>query len=161
MSKRKRYRPKPVNPNVLALACIGQSNLTAEEQESRIAPPQLALEQITKGQASQADWQAIFDVINMLDRFVKMPTVMRHGKDYLNTMQGVVVAILDRQKAKGTKALYPGELDDLRGLIDLWAELLSTVTHREYSLAEDRAHARLVSVLRARKPVPGVIVCEA
>jgi hypothetical protein len=35
------------------------------------------------------------------------------------------------------------------------------VTHREYSLAEDRAHARLVSVLRSRKPVPGVIVCEA
>ena len=161
MSKRKRYRPRPVNPNVLALASIGQSKLIPEDQEERIAPARLGLEQITKGQASQADWQAIFDVINMLDRFVKMPTVMRHGKDYLNAMQGVVVKILDRQKATGTKALYPGELEDLRGLVDLWAELLSTVTHREYSLAEDRAHARLVSVLRARKPVPGVIVCEA
>ena len=161
MSKRKRYRPKPVNPNVLALACIGQSNLTADDQETRIEPPRLALEQITKGQASKADWQAIFDVINMLDRFVKMPTVMRNGKDYLNTMQGVVVGILDRQKATGTKAIYPGELEDLRGLVDLWAELLATVTHREYSLAEDRAHARLVSVLRAKKPVPGVRVCEA
>ena len=161
MSKRKRYRPKPVNPNVLALACIGQSNLTAEDQEARIEPPRLALEQITKGQASQADWQAIFDVINMLDRFVKMPTVMRNGKDYLNAMQGVVVKILDRQKAKGTKALYPGELEDLRGLVDLWSELLATVTHREYSMAEDRAHARLVSVLRAKNPGPGVTVCEA
>lgn len=161
MSKRKRYRPKPVNPNVLALACIGQSNLTADDQEARIAPPRLALEQITKGQASQADWQAIFDVINMLDRFVKMPTVMRHGKDYLNTVQGVVVKILDRQKAKGTKALYPGELEDLRGLVDLWAELLSTVTHREYSLAEERAQARLVSVLRSKKAQPGVRICEA
>ena len=161
MSKRKRYRQKHVNPNVLALASIGQSKLTPEDQEARIAPPRLALEQITKGQASQADWQAIFDVINMLDRFVKMPTVMRHGKDYLNTMQGVIVKILDRQKTTGTKALYPGELEDLRGLVDLWAELLATVTHREYSLAEDRAHARLVSVLRAKKPVPGVRVCEA
>ena len=161
MSKRKRYRPRPVNPNVLALAGIGQSKLMTEDQEARITPPRLALEQITKGQASKADWQAIFDVINMLDRFVKMPTVMRHGRDYLNTMQGVVVGILDRQKATGTKALYPGELEDLRGLVDLWAELLATVTHREYSLAEDRAHARLVSVLRSKKPVPGVRVCEA
>lgn len=161
MSKRKRYRPKPANPNVLALACIGQSKLTAEDQEARIAPPRLALEQITKGQSSQAAWQAIFDVINMLDRFVKMPTVMRHGKDYLNTMQGVVVTILDRQKETGTKALYPVELEDLRGLVDLWSELLATVTHREYSMAEDRAHARLVSVLRSKKPVPGVRVCEA
>ena len=161
MSKRKRYRQKPVNPNVLALAGIGQSKLTAEDQDSRTGPPRLALEQITKGQASQADWQAIFDVINMLDRFVKMPTVMRHGNDYLNTVQGVVVTILDRQKATGTKALYPGELEDLRGLVDLWSELLATVTHREYSLAEDRAHARLVSVLRSKNPGPGVTVCEA
>ena len=161
MSKRKRYRPKPVNPNVLALAGIGQSKLMPEDQEARIAPPRLALEQITKGQESQADWQAIFDVINMLDRFVKMPTVMRHGKDYLNTMQGVVKTILDRQKETGTKAIYPGELEDLRGLVDLWTELLATVTHREYSMAEDRAHARLVSVLRSKNPVPGVTVCEA
>ncbi len=161
MSKRKRYRQKPVNLNVLALAGIGQSKLTAEDQDLRTGPPRLALEQITKGQASQDDWQAIFDVINMLDRFVKMPTVIRHGKDYLNTMQGVVVGILDRQKATGTKSIYPGELEDLRGLVDLWAELLATVTHREYSLAEDRAHARLVSVLRSKKPVPGVRVCEA
>lgn len=161
MSKRKRYRQKPVNPNVIAIAGVGQSKLTTEDQEARIAPAKLALEQITKGQASQADWQAIFDVINMLDRFVKMPTVMRNGKDYLNTMQGVVVGILDRQKATGTKALYPGELEDLRGLVEFWAELLSTVTHREYSMAEERAHARLVSVLRAKKPIQGVRVCEA
>lgn len=162
MSKpRKRYRPKPVNPNVLALAGIGQSKLTPEDQEARIAPSCLALEQITKGQASQADWQAIFDVINMLDRFVKMPTVMRHGKDYLNTMQGVVVTILDRQKSTGTKAIHPGELEDLRGLVDLWSELLATVTYREYSMAEDRAHARLVSVLRSKKAQPGVRICEA
>ena len=162
MSKpRKKYRQKPVNLNVLALAGIGQSKLTQADQEERIAPARLALEQITKGQASKADWQAIFDVINMLDRFVKMPTVMRHGKDYLNTIQGVVVQILDRQKATGTKALYPSELEDLRGLVELWAELLSTVTHREYSTAEERAHSRLVSVLRAKKPVQGVRVCDA
>lgn len=161
MSKRKRYRQKPVNPNVLALASIGQSKLTTEDQDSCTGPPRLALDQITKGQASQDDWQAIFDVINMLDRFVRMPTVMRHGRDYLNTIQGVVCTILDRQKATGTKALHPSELEDLRGLVDLWAELLSTVTHREYSMAEERAHARLVSVLRAKKPIQGVRVCEA
>ena len=161
MSKpRKRYRPKGVNPNVLALAGIGQAKLTPEDQDERTGPPKLALEQISKGQASQADWQAIFDVINMLDRFVRMPTVMRHGKDYLSTIQNVVCTILDRQKATGTKALYPSELEDLRGLVELWAELLATVTHREYATAEERAHARLVSVLRAKKPVQGVRVCN-
>lgn len=147
---RKKYRPKGVNPAFLQLAIQGAAKLSAHDQENRLAAPRLAVEQIAKGTASKADWQAVFDVINMLDRFVKMPTVMRNGKDYLNTIQGVVCMILDRQKKTGTKALYPGELEDLRGLLDLWGEILSTVTHREYFEAEDRAHKRLMTVLRSK-----------
>ncbi|MDE2403071.1 MAG: hypothetical protein KGL90_15555, partial [Burkholderiales bacterium] len=90
-----------------------------------------------------------------------MPTVMRNAGDYINTMQGVIVKILGRQKATGTKALYPGELEDLRGMVDVWVELLSTVTHREYFTAEERAQKRLQTVLRAKNPVAGVRVVEA
>ena len=82
-------------------------------------------------------------------------------RDYINAIQGVVVKILDRQKATGTKALYPGELEDLRGMVDLWVELLSTVTHREYFTAEERAQKKLQTVLRAKGPVEGVRIVEA
>ena len=72
-------------------------------------------------------------------------------------MQGVVVGILDRAKT-GARALYPSELDDLRGLSDLWAEVLSTVTHREYFECEDATHKRLSAILRSK--TPGVRVGE-
>ena len=162
MSKpRKKYRPRLARTDVFALAIQGAALLAKSDQATMAEPVKLAVDRIAQGIATRDDWQDLFDVLNRLERFATMPTVMRNGASYINTIQGVVVKILDRQKATGTKALYPGELEDLRALVDLWVELLSTVTHREYSLAEDRAHARLVSVLRARKPDPGVIVCEA
>ena len=120
-----------------------------------------AVERIAQGVADKDDWQDVFDVINRMERFAAMPTVMRNGGDYINTIQGVVVKILDRQKATGTKALYPGELEDLRGIVNLWVELLSTVTHWEYFTAEERAKKKLQTVLRAKGPVEGVRIVEA
>ena len=160
MSKRKAYRPKPVRTDVLQLAAQGWAKLTPEDQAAMAAPAKLAVEQISKGFATQADWQAIFDVINLLDRFVTMPTVMRNGADYLNTIQGVVVQILDRQKTTGTKALRASELDELRGLVELWQEVLSVVTHHEYFVAEERAAAKLLTVLRSKKPHDHVVVVQ-
>ena len=149
MSKpRKKYRPKPARVDAIALAVQGMARLTQADQDKMAAPSAHAVDQIAKGIATQADWQAIFDVVNMLDRFVTMPRVMRGGQDYLESIQAVIVGILDRHKKTGSKALYPGELADLRGLVDLWKEVLSVVTHREFFEAEEKSHKRLVSVIR-------------
>lgn len=161
MSKRKAYRPRPARTDVLALAIQGQAKLTQADQDAMAAPVKAAVEQIRKGEAATSDWQAVFDVLNMLDRFCTMPTVIRHGADYLNDMQGLVVSILDRNKATGTKALRANELEDLRGLVALWVDLLSTVTHREYFLAQERAASKLQTVLRSKKAPNGVRIVEA
>lgn len=161
MSKRKAYRPRAARTDVLYLAMQGQAKLAPADQAAMAAPVQAAVENIRKGEAVTADWQAVFDVLNMLDRFCTMPTVLRHGADYLNDMQGVVVQILDRKKATGTKALRANELEDLRGLVDLWVDLLSTVTHREYFLAQERSIAKLQTVLRSSKVPGGVRIVEA
>ena len=157
MSKRKAYRPRYARTDALTLAIQGQAKLTQADQEAMAAPVKLAVEQISKGLGAQADWQAVFDVFNILDRFVTMPTVMRNGSDYLNTLQGVIIGILDRQKRTGSKALYPAELEDLRGMVELWQEILSVVTHREYFQAEERAHKKPLTVLRDGHPSARVI----
>ena len=149
MSKpRKKYRKKPIKADPISLAAQGMAKFSQCDQDRITAPSAHAVDQIAKGIATQADWQAIFDVVNMLDRFVTMPRVMRGGQDYLESIQAVIVGILDRQKKTGSKALYPGELADLRGLVDLWREVLSVVTHREFFEAEEKSHKRLVSVIR-------------
>ena len=162
MSKtRKQYRPKLARTDIFALAIQGQALLAKADQATMAEPVKLAVDRIAQGIATKDAWQDVFDVINRLERFASMPTVMRNGGDYINTMQGVIVKILDRQKTTGTKALYPGELEDLRGMADVWVELLSTVTHREFFLAEERATKKLQTVLRAKNPAPGVRFVEA
>lgn len=159
MSARKRYRPKHrPSTNTLFVAMQGVMLLTQEDVAKASEPVTTAITHIAQGAGSQADWQAVFDALNMLEQFGRMPKVMRGAADYVHSMQTVIVGVLDRQRASGSKALYPGELEDLRGFVDQWAEVLSVVTHREYFEAEEKTHQRLVSILRSK--TPGVRVVE-
>ena len=158
MSKpRKKYRPKPVKTCTLQLAMQGWAYLSDEDQCARVVPVREAVSFISKGAGTKEHWSAIFDALNMLEQFNQMPQVMTGAEDYIQSMQTVIVNILDRAK-EGKRALYPTELEDLRGFADLWADVLSTVTHRDYYVCETKTHKRLVQVLREGK---GVKVLEA
>ena len=154
---RKKYRPKPVKTCTLQLAVQGCAYLSKEDQAARVDPIREAVSCISKGAGTKEHWSAIFDALNMLEQFNQMPQVMTGGRDYIESMQAVIVAILDRSK-EGKRALYPSELEDLRGFADLWADVLSTVTHNDYYVCEEKTHKRLVQVLREGK---GVKVLEA
>ena len=157
MRKRSNYQHRTPNPESWRIAMQGSMLLTKANQIARTAPVSDAVTLVSQGKATKNEWQAIFDAINMLDQFSRMPAVMRGASDWINSMQGVVVGILDRAKT-GARALYPSELDDLRGLSDLWAEVLSTVTHREYFECEEKMHQRLAAILKSK--TPGVRVVE-
>lgn len=155
---RKKYRPRwAAKPVTLQLAIQGVAYLSQEDQSARVTPVREAVAFIAQGKASKEHWSAIFDALNMLEQFNQMPQVMKGGRDYIESMQNVIVAILDRAK-EGKRALYPSELEDLRGFADLWADVLSTVTHRDYYVCETKTHQRLVQVLREGK---GVKILEA
>ena len=158
MKKHKGRPAKPGNPMAWKVAVMGQSKLSKDDQERFAAPCNLALENVRMGRASKADWQAIFDVANMLDTFSTMPKVMQGATDYVRTMQGVIERILNRQKATGSRALYAGELQDLREMGDLWVEVLSCVTMAEYLQCQEKTHDRIIRVLRHES---GAIVVEA
>lgn len=137
---------------------MGQCLLTQDDQDSFAAPVKLAVDNAAKGCASKADWQAIFDVINMVDTFATMPKVMKGATDYARGMQNVIEALLDRQKATKSKTLYAHELADLRGLVELWEGVLTVVTMAEYLQCQEKTHVRIVQALRCKT---GAIVVEA
>lgn len=158
MSKRKAYRPRWVaKPVTLQLAIQGVAKLSQADQEAKSAPIREAVEAIAQGKGTKEHWSAIFDALNMLEQFNQMPKVMTGAQDYIESMQAVIVAILDRAK-EGKRALYPAELQDLRGFADLWADVLSTVTHRDFFVCQEKTHKRLVQVIRSGE---GVKVLEA
>lgn len=158
MKKRKAYKPKQVNPMAWKVAVMGQCKLSEHDQEQFAAPVNLAVDNVRKGVASKADWQAIFDVANMLDTFSKMPKVMQNATDYVRSLQNQIERILNRQKKTGAKALYPGELADLNDMVDLWREVLSVVTMAEYLQCQEKTHDRIVRALRDES---SAIVVEA
>ena len=148
MSKRKAYKPKHVNPVSWKVAMMGQCKLSKHDQEQFAAPVVLAVDNVRKAAASKADWQAIFDVANMIDTFSTMPKVMQNATDYVRSLQNQIERILNRQKQTGAKALYPGELADLNDMVDLWKEVLSVVTMAEYLQCQEKTHQRIVRALR-------------
>ena len=159
MSKpRKKYVPKHVNPVSWKVAMMGQCKLSQHDQDTFSAPCKLAVDNVRQGSASKADWQAIFDVANMLDTFATMPKVMQNATDYVRSLQNVIERILNRQKQTGAKALYPGELQDLREMLELWIEVLSVVTMAEYLQCQEKTHVRIVRALRSES---GAIVVGA
>lgn len=158
MSNRKRYKPRGVSPISWQIAIQGSCLLSKSDQDVRVNLLSEAVEKIAKGDGTKQVWQAVFDCMNMLEAFSRMPKVMRNANDYIESMQAVIVGLLDRQKKTGTKALYPSELADLRGLVEVWADVLSTVTHAEYFQAEERTHQRLKAILSSK--TRGVRVVE-
>ena len=148
MSKRKAYKPKHVNPVSWKVVMMGQCKLSKHDQEQFAAPVVLAVDNVRKAAASKADWQAIFDVANMIDTFSTMPKVMQNATGYVRALQDVIERILTRQKKTGTKALYPGELKDLTEMVELWQEILSVVTMAEYLQCQEKTHQRIVRALR-------------
>jgi len=155
---RKKYKPKHVNPVSWKVAVMGQCRLSGFDQDNFAAPAKLAVENAAKGCASKADWQAIFDVINMIDTFSTMPKVMQDATDYARSIQNVIERLLNRQKETKSTSLYSHELADLRGLIDLWCEVLTVVTMAEYLQCQEKTHMRIVQALRCKT---GAIVVEA
>ena len=158
MKKHKGRPARPGNPMAWKVAVMGQSKLSKADQKDFAAPCILAIDNVRKASASKADWQAIFDVANMLDTFSTMPKVMQGATDYVRTMQVVIERILNRQKETGAKALYAGELKDLADMCDLWVDVLSCVTMAEYLQCQEKTHERIVRALRKES---GAIVVEA
>lgn len=158
MSKRKKYKPKHVNPVSWKVAVMGQCLLAEVDREDFAAPVKLAVDNASKGCASKADWQAIFDVINMVDTFSTMPKVMQDATDYARSIQNVIEQLLNRQKATNSTTLYAHELADLRGVVELWREVLGVVTMGEYLQCQEKTHHRIIQALRCKT---GAIVVEA
>jgi len=145
---RKAYRPKHVNPGAWAIAMQGAMLLSKTDQVTRAMRVHDSVERISRGEHDMVDWRRLFDAVNMLDALSSMPSVMRGGREFVERLMGVVADAVERQRDTGTRALRAGELQALRELSALWAEVLGVVTHREFFEASERVERTVARVLR-------------
>jgi hypothetical protein len=152
MSARKRYRPKHrPSTNTLFIAIQGQRFLSKADQAAAALRVHMAVDAVSQGKADKADWLEIFDAVNLIEQWNKVPKIMRGAGEFVDSIQNVVVGIMDRQKATGAKALHANELQALRDLSALWAEVLSGVTHADYFKAQEKVALRVQQVLRSKR----------
>lgn len=159
MSGRKKFTPKwGRSPNNLFVAIQGSRLLSKDDQAAEALRLQLAFEEIAKGQGGKEQWQQMFDAMNMIEEWSRVPKIMRGAHDFVMSTQAAIVGILDRQKESGSKALYAHELQALCDLVGVWTDCLSVVTHADYFKAQERVAKRLQAILRSK--TPGVRVVE-
>lgn len=159
MSTRKKFTPKwGRSPNNLFVAIQGARFLSKDDQAAEALRIQLAVDEIAKGQGQKEQWQQVFDAMNMIEEWSRVPKIMRGATDFVRSTQEVIIGVLDRQKATGSKALHADELRALRDLVGVWTDCLSVVTHSDYFKAQERVSKRLQAILRSK--TPGVRVVE-
>jgi hypothetical protein len=157
---RKAYRPKHVNPKAFLLGMQGARLLSADDQLTRAANLAAAVDATAAGTATLTDWRLIFDCVNLLDAFSRMPKVMKGAAAFMDTLQGAVVDIVDRLRDTGRHEIHTDELQTLRDMQGLWADVLAVVTHQQFFQAQERVEATVGLAIAGKAP-KGVRVVEA
>jgi hypothetical protein len=158
VSKRKAYRPRPVKPHAYLIAIQGAALLSEADRLERANRLAAAVEVACMGAAERPQWALIVDALNMAEMFARQRVGV--GRDALPLIEGLqttVETILDRRKA-GSKALHASERDDLRAFAEAYADLLGTVTHRQYFEAQEAAENRARRILAGEKIPAGRVV---
>lgn len=148
MKKRGRQPKHAPNPQAFMVAISGAMALDTHDQLTRAARVRASVDQLIAGDNSVPIWRDIFDAVNMLIAFGRSKVIKTGAKELGEELMGTVAAAMDRQKATGSNCLRPVEIDSLRYMCQVWAEVLSIVSCREYFEAEEYVKRVVFSALR-------------
>jgi hypothetical protein len=140
------------------MAMQGAAKLTVDDVLRFVFPVDVAVNNARSGTIDKQGWQSIFNAINMLEELIRM-RVCNDEDNMIDDLQQTVIAILERARSKGTKALYPDEITALMDLRAVYADVLAGLTHSQYYDAEASVERRLRRVL-GQKPPKGVHIIE-
>lgn len=146
MRQRKKYRPKHVNPTAHIQALQGVHILSKPDQLKQAMNLSASIDAIAKRGGLREDWMIVFDVINMLSVTNSEGKLMNGGDEFIERCQDVCYEAMDRRKA-GILSLRSGELQCLRDLQTLWAEVLETMTYADWHRITKQTALRVARVL--------------
>lgn len=142
----KRYRPGPVNPQAHLVAIQGCAWISRDDQTAWALAIDDAVRHVARGTSTQAHWREIFDSVNLVEELVRM----RRAQDpdgLVQAAQDACVAMLDRQRATGTRAARASELAALDALRAGWVTLMGGITQSERFQAGEAVARRVRAAL--------------
>jgi hypothetical protein len=143
---RKKYTPKNINPASWQIGFQGSFKLSVHDALLRAEKLNIAVDEIITGKNTVTNWRDIFNALNMAEMWVRQGVINAESKDAIEETQSSIVDIHGRL-AQGTKALYPGEIAQLHGFCEDYADILTHVTHSQYFKAEQAVERKLRQIL--------------
>jgi len=128
------------------------SKLSPAEWNEQVIPVQVALDQLLIGNWNKLEgWNPIFHALNRIESMLKL----FHRPDYgfVEQMQGVISAALDREEKTGAKAFKHDEIAALRELVSTYGDLLREVSHRQFKMTCAHTDANVARILKAKKGI--------
>ena len=141
----------------LEIAAYNASKLTAEEWNEQIVPVQVAIDGLCKGEWSNNNWQALFDVLNRIESMLKLAKKPDHG--FLDDSKAVFVTALDRREATGATAFKADEMATVKDIGQVYGDLLKEITHKGFQLACAHTNANVLRIIKTRKSVKEIAGC--
>ena len=159
MRKRSSYRPKGVNPTAHIMAMLGAARLTTTDVLIRAERVHLSVAQVCNGTATNDDWLQVFDAVNMAEQLIRAK--LAAGRDLVDCLQDMIVAVLDRQRGTPSRALHQDEQHALRDFAEDYVGLLSGVTQQQYMIAQRGVEDRIRRILSGERIPASIRVVEA
>ena len=157
MRKRSTYRPRGINPAAHLVAMQGAARLSLDDRTVWALQLDGAIQAVRVARAAESDWRCIFDAVNLVEEFCRMRLARDEG-GVVERAQEACVAILDRQRATGTRAARAAELRALQALQEAWIDLLAGVTHAERFRADERVARRVRAALAGQAPAGAQVI---
>ncbi len=151
MRKRSKYRPRPVNPEAHLVAMMGAAWLSRNDQTVWALQIDSAVTAVARGQAGEAEWRCIFDSVNLVEELVRM-RLASDPAGLVQAAQDACLAILDRQRDSGKRAVRAGELAALQELRAAWVSLMANITQGERFRAGEAVARRVRHALAGGMP---------
>lgn len=147
MRKRPRIPREIRNP--LEVVKLRNARLTQAELDEQRLTLQPAVDRLCAGNWSHADWGAIRDAANRTEILMRYYRVA--DPTMLLEVGAVISAAIERHRTRGTKALYPREVEVLRWVAEGYLQVLTETTRGQFADACVEVDREVTKILAARR----------
>lgn len=146
--------------NPITHALHQASKLTKAEWVVQIAPVQASVDQLSRGEWANDNWQPLFECLNRIESLLKLNRIKED--EWIDQAQGAMVEALDRRVLTGATAFKAGELAMIREVVTVYGDLLKEATHAQFAAACRHTNANISRILRnkAKMHMAGECVFE-
>lgn len=131
--------------NPITHAQYQASRLTTAEWNDQLVPVQAAVDQLSRGEWSNDNWQPLFECLNRIESLVKLNRV--NADEWIGQAQGAMVQALDRRTLTGAAAFKASELSMIREVVTVYGDLLKEATHAQFAAACRHTNANISRIL--------------